>query len=205
MNKATPTTILKTPRKIKFEHSLLLTFFIFFLLFNWEILLALTGINESISIRVEYIRHLNLGALNFIFPFFGALTYLFFGPKIQVMIERSSRKIFTDSNEELRSQKLVQKNLDLQKEIEILFKTYSEIGLAGKSVIDETLIYSTAQENFLKKSNLSAEEVIWVQEELCSKYQDSLKKIQELMIVLAMRDQAKILAMQQRIKDEKRI
>lgn len=188
-----PTEIKSSKRK-RFEHQFLLISIILFLIFNWEILLVLTGVNESLSARVEFIRNLHLGWLNFLAPALGALIYMIFNPKLQYFLDSSQKK-----------QPPVVNTSELEKAVQLLFGTYSEIGIAGKNVIDETLIYSTAQENFLKKNSLSAEEVIWAREELCLKYQDSLKKVQELMIVLAMQNQEKVLAMHQRLKDEKRI
>jgi len=177
----------------RFERQFLVTFLILFLIFNWEIFLALTGINESLSARVDFIRNLHLSWGHYVIPGVMAVAYLFLRTQISNYIAVHSKK------------KIIPQVSELEKAAQLLFGSYSDIGLAGKNVIDETLIYSTAQENFLKKNSLSPEEVIWAREELCLKYQDSFKKIQELMIVLAMQNQEKILAMQQRLKDEKRI
>jgi hypothetical protein len=177
----------------RFERQFLVTFLILFLIFNWEILLALTGVNESLSARVDFIRNLHLSWGHYVIPGAMAFGYLFLRTKISNYFEAHSKK------------KIVPQVSELEKATQLLFGSYSDIGLAGKNVIDETLIYSTAQENFLKKNSLSLEEVIWAREELCLKYQDSIKKIQELMIVLAMQNQEKVLDMQQRLKDEKRI
>jgi hypothetical protein len=136
---------------------------------------------------------LQLGWINYLGPVVATFFSILINAKVHFFIQESFKK------------KTLVAPSELEKAAQLLFGSYSDIGLAGKNVIDETLIYSTAQENFLKKNSLSAEEVIWAREELCLKYQDSLKKMQELMIVLTMQNQEKILAMQQRLKEEKRI
>ncbi len=184
----------KKNHKKNFEHQFILIFVFLFLFINWEILIALTGVNETLSARADFVRGLNLGFLNVFVPLVIAGVYIVVNPRIQRWLERLNPA-------KVDSQPLS----EIEKATALLFNSYSEIGLAGKNVIDETLIYSTAQENFLKKNSLSSEEIIWAREELCLKYQDSIKKIQEFMIVLSLQNQEKVMAMHQRLKEEKRI
>lgn len=193
-------TILKDTNKKRFDHLFTLTFFVFFVLFNWEVILAFTGVGESLSTRIEFIRNLQLGLMDYLKPLIAAFLYLMINPKLQSFIENYHLKITAENQ-----QKKDLVALQTDEESQALFGKCSDIGLAGKNVIDETLIYGTAQENFLKKTALSASEIISTREDLCQRYQDSFKKIQELMIVLAMQNQNKVVAMHQRLKDEKRI
>jgi len=192
---------LKESSKKAFNHQFFFVFFILFGLFNWEIVLALVGANESLPTRIEFIKSLHLGVLDFLKPVIATFVYLFLNLKIQSWIEKSNSKNNSERAEE-KAELTPQAAVDLQ--AKSLFQKCSEIGLAGKNIIDEALIYSTAQENFLKKNDLSKEEIIWAREDLCQKHQDSLKKMQELMIVLAMQNQEKISDMHQRLKDERR-
>lgn len=192
---------LKELPKKTFNHQFFFVFLILFGLFNWEVLLVLVGANENLSARIEFIKNLHLGVLDFLKPVIATSVYLLLNLKIQSLIKKFYSKNDSERHEEKAEAKAP---VTIDYEALSLFQKCSEIGLAGKNIIDETLIYSTAQENFLKKNNLSKEEIIWAREDLCQKHQDSLKKMQELMIVLAMQNQEKISDMHQRLKDERR-
>lgn len=185
--------VYKQVKRVRRDLRQLLVFGLLFLLFNWKIVVALTAVTESIQERVDYIDGLHLSWVNFLVP-------LILSIGLQLLDFKS---LLSSHKKETQNAKT--HALEQGQRKDLICNVYSDIGLAGKSLIDETLIYSTAQENFLKKNSLSVEEVNWVREDLCLKYQDSLKKIQELMIVLYLQNQEKMIEMQQRLKSEKRI